>query len=56
MSTVTIEHPSIGTIKGLDGEGVCQYLGLQYATLKDKLAESQVKTAYDSPVDATSHG
>ncbi|KAJ9603010.1 hypothetical protein H2200_012305 [Cladophialophora chaetospira] len=56
MSTVTVEHPSIGSIKGLDGEGVYQFHGVQYATLKDKLAPAQVKTAYESPVDATAHG
>lgn len=55
-TTVTIEHPSIGSIKGLDGDGVVQFLGVQYATLKDRLAEAQVKTAYESPVDATVHG
>ncbi|OCT48318.1 putative carboxylesterase [Cladophialophora carrionii] len=56
MSTVTVEHPSIGSIRGLEGDGVYQFHGVQYATLKDRLAEAQVKTAYQSPVDATSHG
>lgn len=56
MSTVKIQHPSIGDIEGLDGDGVYQFLGVQYATVKDRLAESQVKTAYEGPVDATRHG
>jgi carboxylesterase type B len=56
MATTSIEHPSIGSIKGLDHDGVYQFHGIQYATLKDRLAESQVKTTYDTPLDATSHG
>ncbi|OAL25855.1 hypothetical protein AYO20_10317 [Fonsecaea nubica] len=56
MSTVTVEHPSIGAVKGLDGDGVYQFFGVQYATLQDRLAEAQVKSRYESPVDATSHG
>jgi carboxylesterase type B len=56
MSTLTIDHPSIGTIKGLSGEGVYQFHGIQYANLKDRLAPAQVKTSYNSPLDATSHG
>jgi len=56
MSTITIDHPSIGSIKGLDGDGVYQFHGIQYGTLKDRLAESQIKTTYESPLDATSHG
>ncbi|OQV00230.1 hypothetical protein CLAIMM_05756 [Cladophialophora immunda] len=56
MSTVTVEHPSIGPVRGLEGDGVYQFLGVQYATLEDRLAEAQVKSTYDSPVDATSHG
>ncbi|OAP54791.1 esterase/lipase [Fonsecaea erecta] len=56
MSTVTVEHPSIGSVKGREGDGVYQFLGVQYATLADRLAEAQVKSTYESPVDATSHG
>ncbi|KIX96457.1 uncharacterized protein Z520_07723 [Fonsecaea multimorphosa CBS 102226] len=56
MSTVTVDHPSIGSVKGLEGDGVYQFLGVQYATLDDRLAEAQVKSTYESPVDATSHG
>jgi carboxylesterase type B len=56
MATITVTHPSMGQVKGLDNDGVYQFHGVQYATLKDRLAESQVKTTYESPVDATSHG
>ncbi len=58
MSTVTIQHPSIGEIVGRVGDGVHQFLGVQYATLENRLAESKVKTSYPSggSVDATRHG
>lgn len=56
MSTNTIQHPSIGDVVGRDGDGVVQFLGIQYATLRDRFAESQVRSQYHSPVDATSHG
>ncbi|KAK6385818.1 uncharacterized protein PV06_07234 [Exophiala oligosperma] len=56
MTTATINHPTIGQIKGRDGDGVTQFLGVQYATLENRLAEAQVKSSYSTPVDATAHG
>ncbi|KAK5262757.1 hypothetical protein LTR40_014878, partial [Exophiala xenobiotica] len=58
MSTVTIQHPTIGEVVGREVDGVHQFLGVQYATLENRLAESKVKTAYPSggSVDATRHG
>ncbi|EXJ69304.1 uncharacterized protein A1O5_07340 [Cladophialophora psammophila CBS 110553] len=56
MSTVTVEHPSIGPVKGLVRDEVYQFLGVQYATLTDRLAEAQVKSTYETPIDATAHG
>ncbi|KAK5192072.1 hypothetical protein LTR47_003529 [Exophiala xenobiotica] len=58
MSTVTIQHPTIGEVVGREVDGVHQFLGVQYATLENRLAESKVKTAYPSggSVDATKHG
>ncbi|KIX03914.1 uncharacterized protein Z518_07467 [Rhinocladiella mackenziei CBS 650.93] len=56
MSTTTLQHPSIGTILGNEGNGVYQFLGLQYAVLRDRLAESQVKSTYQTPVNATNYG
>ncbi|KAL2399166.1 hypothetical protein ABEF95_000334 [Exophiala dermatitidis] len=54
---VALQHPSIGPIHGLDrGNGVHQFLGIQYATLQDRLAEAQLKTTYQTPVDATNYG
>ncbi|KAK4948643.1 hypothetical protein LTR10_012647 [Elasticomyces elasticus] len=56
MSTTTLKHPEIGEIKGQVGDGVHQFLGVQYGTIEDRFAESKVKSSYSSPVDATSHG
>ena len=39
-----------------DHNGVLQLLGLQYATLKNRLAESELKKRYHSPIDATKYG
>jgi carboxylesterase type B len=57
MSTSTLEHPSLGQVKGLrDADGVEQFLGIQYATLKDRLAEPVIRTDYTGGIDATQHG
>jgi len=56
MSTTTLKHPEIGEIKGKVGDGVHQFLGVQYGTLENRFSESKVKSSYSSPVDATSHG
>lgn len=56
MSTVRLEHPTLGVFNGIKGDGVEQFFGIQYATLKDRLAEPVVRTQYDGEVDATKHG
>lgn len=61
MSTIyltdpSLSHPSLGTLIGRDSDGAYQFLGIQYATLENRLAESQLKTNYKSPVDARNHG
>lgn len=61
MSTIyftdpSLSHPSLGTVIGRDSDGAYQFLGVQYATLQHRLAESQLKTEYKSPVDARNHG
>lgn len=55
MSTVKLQHPDLGTFNGRSGDGVEQFFGIQYATLKDRLSEPVVRTKYDSEVDATKH-
>lgn len=61
MSTIyftdpSLSHPSLGTLIGRDTDGTYQFLGVQYATLQHRFAESQLKTEYKSPVDARNHG
>ena len=56
MSMAQLQHPDLGTFHGQQGRGVQQFLGIQYATLKNRLAEPQLKAAYETPVDATSYG
>lgn len=53
-----LKHATLGSLRGKEGEGVIQYLGLKYATLKTRLSESEVceETTGLQVVDATSHG
>ena len=55
MSTVKLQHPDLGTFIGKSGDGVEQFFGIQYATLKDRLSEPIVRSSYGSEVDATKH-
>lgn len=38
MATTTFVHPTIGRLRGVPGKGLSQFLGVQYASLKDRLA------------------
>lgn len=58
-------HPTIGPIRGITKvSGVNQYLGIQYATLKDRFARGELLEAYptnhankrDGVLDATKLG
>lgn len=56
MST-TLQHPDLGKLKGLTGDGTVQFRGLKYATLEDRFAAPELCTEYDSePTDATTYG
>ncbi|CAG9975615.1 unnamed protein product [Clonostachys byssicola] len=37
-----LQHPLIGSLQGRYGKGAIQYLGVQYASLENRLAEPQV--------------
>jgi len=37
-----LKHQSLGEVHGKDGDGVVQYLGIKYATVKDRFALSQL--------------
>ncbi|KAF4498467.1 Para-nitrobenzyl esterase [Fusarium agapanthi] len=54
----TLNHTQLGDIQGLklDGQGVVQYLGIQYATLAHRFAGPKLKTDYGGKVDATRRG
>lgn len=54
---MSFTHPAIGEIKGKPREEVTQFLGLQYATLKDRFAPPMLKQ-YDgkATIDGTNIG
>lgn len=57
---VRFSHPNLGKILGVRrSETVVQYLGVQYATLKDRFSRGELLsrlTDHDVEVDATKHG
>jgi carboxylesterase type B len=58
VMTHSMHHPLLGDICGtkLENENIVQYLGIQYATLKHRFSEPQVKLQYEGKIDATSFG
>ena len=56
MAETSLEHEAIGSISGISRDKVKQFLGIQYATLKDRLASPVIKTEYSSPVQAIKFG
>lgn len=53
----TFEHPSLGPICGKAGDGLTQFLGLKYASLRDRLAEPEMITeAHEKAINATKIG
>ena len=55
---VVLDHPSLGKVTGIQHQdgSVEQYLGIQFATLKDRLAEPVLRTEYAGAIDARRHG
>lgn len=53
-----LKHHGLGDVLGLkvDGQGVIQYLGIQYATLAHRFAVPDLRTVYGQAIDATSRG
>lgn len=48
---------SFGVFRGKNGDGVVQYLGIKYASLKNQLAVSEMVKDYGAEVvDATNFG
>ena len=52
----TLKHSSLGKIQGVAKGGVIQYLGVKYATLKDKFAVGELWNGNDGLIDATHLG
>lgn len=53
----SFKHTSLGEVKGNVVDGTAQFLGLQYASLKDRFAPPQLVTDYGSKsIDATKYG
>lgn len=53
----TILKTATGSFKGKKGDGVTQYLGVQYARLRDQLAPPEMVREYgDGTVDASMYG
>ena len=60
-----LDHPKVGCIRGLKVTRVVQYLGVQYATLKNRFARGELidsgpnkgpTSAKGDFIDATSYG
>lgn len=48
---------SLGEIRGKDANGAAQYLGIKYATLKNRLADAELVESREGDVlDATRDG
>lgn len=58
VMTTTIEHPTLGRIRGKTNNGSVQFLGLKYATLENRLAEAKLyhSDARSGEVEATQYG
>jgi hypothetical protein len=56
--TTAFKHQILGEIHGVQGDGIMQFLGIKYASLKDRFAKSELLN-YDSGsrgLDATKLG
>ncbi|KAH4057476.1 hypothetical protein HBI24_137270 [Parastagonospora nodorum] len=57
MMSTTLKHGSLGELKGNIKDGVAEFLGLKYATLKDRFASAELLDRYGpGPTDATKYG
>ncbi|RKL12917.1 hypothetical protein BFJ70_g16050 [Fusarium oxysporum] len=49
-------HPKIGPVQGRDVEGCAQFLGIKYATLRDRFAPAEIIQYQGSGLRATQYG
>jgi hypothetical protein len=56
--TFNFQHPSLGEIHGVQKDGIVQFLGIKYASLKDRFAKSEIlgRGVEGSIIDGTKHG
>lgn len=56
--SIILKHENLGEIHGVLGDDAAQFLGIQYAFLKDRLAKSEilVRGVGGSVIDATRIG
>ncbi|KAF5844230.1 hypothetical protein GGP41_002800 [Bipolaris sorokiniana] len=55
--SATLNHPALGEIKGNQRDGVAQFLGLKYASIKDRFAPPELVDNYGPDnTDATKFG
>lgn len=55
--SATLKHPALGEIKGNQRDGVAQFLGLKYASIKDRFAPPELAGSYGpGNTDATKFG
>jgi hypothetical protein len=55
--SATLKHEHLGELKGTSVDGAVQFLGLKYATLKNRLATAELVDSYGSgTTDATKYG
>lgn len=54
----TLQHPSLGQIRGKLADGVAQYLGIKYASLKHRFGAPELYDGSDAPggIDSTKLG
>jgi len=51
------QHPLLGALHGKAGDGVVQYLGVKYASLKNKFSPPELCGKYEGgAIDATKLG
>ncbi|KAK6222286.1 hypothetical protein LQW54_000986 [Pestalotiopsis sp. IQ-011] len=56
MSTKTLTHPQIGDIAGVHHDGVTQFRGVKYATLKDRFSPAELIQYDGTGLDAAKFG
>jgi len=52
----SLDHPTIGQVRGNRVGNVAQFLGIKFASLKDRFAAPALATYSGAGLDATSHG